>query len=251
MKKSLRKEKIGIVIPVANESKTIKAFCLDLVKNIRNLKLNANVFIVIDNASADDTRNILLQIVRKYKMIKLIYEPKNKNVADAYVRGFREAIKFKCDFIIEMDSGFSHLPSELFKFIEGYEEGYDCVFGVRPLWSLNYKVPLKRRLFSLGGTVLANLLLGTHSKDMTSGFEGFRLKVLEKILKDPIKSTAHFFQTEIRFRAKKFKNKEVYITYNNPSPRVKMESLYNSFATLFSLSKDRWFGKTKKRINKS
>jgi dolichol-phosphate mannosyltransferase len=243
MKNSFKKDKIGIVIPVANESETIKAFCEDLIKNIYQLKINAKVFIVIDNASTDNTKTILEKIVKKNQLVELIYEPKNRNVVDAYVRGFREAIKNKCDFIIEMDGGFSHLPSELHKFIQGYKEGYDCVFGIRPLWSINYKVPLKRRLLSLGGTILSDLLLGTRYKDMTSGFEGFRLAVIKQILKKPLQSKAHFYQTEMRFRAKNFRNKEVYITYNNPTPRVGFGSVYNSFSTLFSLTRERWFGK--------
>ncbi len=232
--------KIGFAIPVANESETIKEFCLDLIKNIKLFKINAVVFIVIDNASKDGTKKILEKIVKKNNLIKLIYEPKNRNVVDAYVRGYREAIKNNCDFIIEMDSGFSHLPSELHKFIKGYEEGYDCVFGIRPLLSINYNAPLKRRLFSLGGTILSNLLLGTHYKDMTSGYEGFKKDVLVKILKEPLRSTGHFSQTEIKYRARNFKYKEVKITYRFPTPRVKMSSVYNSFSTLFYLSFDRW-----------
>jgi len=247
MKNKLRKEKIGIVIPAANESETIEAFCLDLIKNIHRLKINAKVFIVVDNASKDNTKSILEKIVKKYKLIKLVYEPKNRNVVDAYVRGYREAIKYKCDFIIEMDSGFSHLPSELHKFIQGYKEGYDCVFGIRPLWSINYKVPLKRRIFSLGGTILSNLLLGTSYKDMTSGYEGFRREILEQILRESLKSSGHFWHTEIKYRAKDFHYKEVPITYKFPTPRVKLNSIYNSFIILFYLATDRWSKKLKLR----
>ena len=231
-----------MVIPVANEAETIEVFCLDLLKNIHKLKIDATVFMVIDNASKDDTKKILEKISKKYKLIKLIYEPKNRNVVDAYVRGYREAIKNKCDFIIEMDSGFSHLPSELHKFIKGYEEGYDCVFGIRPLLSVTYKVPLKRRMFSLGGTLFSNLLLGTHYKDMTSGYEGFRREVLEQILKEPLKSTGHFSQTEIKYRARRSNYKEVRITYKFPTPRVRIGSVVNSISTLLYLSYSRWFG---------
>lgn len=41
--------------------------------------------------------------------------------------------------------------------------------------------PLYRRILSQGGTFLANLVLGTRLKDMTSGFEGFQRKVLENM----------------------------------------------------------------------
>ncbi len=35
------------------------------------------------------------------------------------------------DFIIEMDGGGSHLPSEVPRFVEKLKMGYDCVFGSR------------------------------------------------------------------------------------------------------------------------
>ena len=227
----LKREKIGIVIPAANESKSIEALSWDLIKNINRLKINAKVFFVVDLSSQDDTRQILETIAKKSPNISVIFEPKNKNVADARIRGFKEAISQNCDFIIEMDCGFSHLPSELWKFIEGYREGYDCVLGVRNLWSKNYKVPLYRRVYSIGGTILSNILLGTNMSDTTSGYEGFRKKVLETVIKSHILSTDHFFQTEIRYRVKDFNNKEVFRTYTSPTPRIGRSSLYNSFAT--------------------
>lgn len=234
------KEKIGIVIPAANEEKTIAAFCSNLLKYINLLKINACVFFIIDKASKDSTQTVLEKIAKKSKLMRIIYEPKNRHVADARIKGFHEAIREDCDFIIEMDCGFSHLPKELCKFIQGYRQGYDCVFGVRPLWSLRYHVPLYRRIYSLGGTILSNFVLGTRFIDMTSGYEGFTRKVLGQILREPIRSTDYFFQTEIRFKARKFRYKEVFITYSSPTPRVKWSSVYNSFSTLFSLAVDMW-----------
>jgi len=236
MIKNKNNGKIAVVIPAANESKSIISFCQELLKNIKSLKINAGVFFVVDNISKDNTRELLQDFAKKHEEINVVFEPKNKNVVDAYVRGFREAIKLNYDFIIEMDCGFSHLPQELYKFIQGYNEGYDCVFGVRPLWSLSYDSPLHRRVYSLGGTMLSNFLLGTHFTDMTSGYEGFRKEVLKDLLKKPLKSIGHFYQTELRFRAKNFRYKEVNITYNNPTPRVKWKYIYNAFETLLFLT---------------
>jgi dolichol-phosphate mannosyltransferase len=238
-------KKIGVVVPVANESENIILFCNELLKNIKNLKINASVFFVVDNVSTDNTKELLLTFAKKHIQIKVIYEPKNKNVVDAYVRGFKEAIKYNCDFIIEMDSGFSHLPQELYKFVQGYKEGYDCVFGVRPLWSFKYNVPFHRRIYSLGGTILSNSLLGTHFIDMTSGYEGFKKEVLKELIKEPLKSIGHFYQTELRFKARNYRYKEVNITYNNPTPRVKWKYIYNAFETLFLLASS----KSQKKIS--
>lgn len=237
----LGKKKVAIVCPVANEAETIHEFCYELRKAIQDLNIQATVFFVIDNVSKDNTLRILKKISQKYPEIQVIFEPKNRHVVDAYIRGYQEALRKKCDYIIEMDGGFSHLPSELFKFIQGFTEGYDCVFGIRPLWSPAYNVPLKRRIYSLGGTILSNLLLGTTCKDMTSGYEGFTKKALREILKKPLLSQGHFFQTEIRYRAKGMKFKEVYISYQFPSKNVNQKSLQNSFEVLFTITKERLF----------
>jgi dolichol-phosphate mannosyltransferase len=235
-----KKEKIGIVIPAANESATITKFCHELFQQVKTLKINALTFFVVDKASKDNTRELLQNLTKQYPNLKLIYAPENRHVADARVRGFNEALKNNCDFIIEMDCGFSHLPKELNKFILGYREGFDCVFGIRPLLSSKYRVPMHRRFLSLGGTFLANFLLGTHFTDMTSGYEGFTNKVLREILKHPVLSVDYFFQTEMRFRSSRFKYLEVPITYKFPTPRIRFKSLLNSFSALMILTKENW-----------
>ena len=81
-----------------------------------------------------------------------------------------------------MDGGGSHKPSEIAQFVENLEKGYDCVWGSRYVAGGDISNhPLYRRVLSSGGTILANLVLGTKLKDMTSGFEGFQRKVLESM----------------------------------------------------------------------
>ena len=78
------------------------------------------------------------------------------------------------------------------------EEGYDCVFGSR--FIKGGSMPdstLRRKLISRGGSILANFLLGTKLKDMTSGFELFSSSALQMVVDKGIISKGHFFQTEI------------------------------------------------------
>lgn len=232
-------KKLAIIIPAANEEDIIIDFYKDLLFYIKKFPYTTHVYFIVDNISKDKTLEILRRIAKKNSLIKVLYAPGNKNVVDAYVKGYKEALKSNADYIIEMDCGFSHLPKELYKFIEGLEEGNDAVFGIRPLWSLSYPAPMKRRIYSLGGTLLANMLLGTRLKDMTSGYEAFTQTAAKKIFHKPLKSTGHFFQTEVRYRARKLRYKEVTIQYNFPSPRVRANSIYNSFETLFSLWRNR------------
>lgn len=233
-------KKWGIVIPVANEELVITQFIKELSKEAERIPGKVSIFFVIDNVSTDKTHDLLKKAGQKNSMIQVVYEPKNRNLVDAYIRGYKEALKQNCDFIIEMDCGFSHQPKELHKFVEGLLEGYDCVFGIRPLWSPSYKVPFDRRIYSLGGTILANVFLGTRLKDMTSGFEAFTAKAAKAITASPFKSTGHFFQTEVRFRARKFRSKQVWINYNFSASTLSKSSIDNSFSTLFTLIRERF-----------
>ncbi len=231
--------KIGIVIPAANESPTINDFYKALQKEINKLDRKITIYFVVDTVSQDDTLKKLRLISKKNKNVNVIFEPKNRNVVDAYVKGFKEAISDNCEYIIEMDSGFSHKPEELNNIISAMDQGFDCVFGFRPLTSIKYNVPLLRRIYSAGGTILANILLGMDYKDATSGFIGYKKSILQKLIRIPLKSTGHFWHTEIRYRAKNYNYKEIPITYDFPSRSVRKQVLINSFQTLFYLTKNR------------
>ena len=95
--------------------------------------------------------------------------------------------------------------------------------------------PLARRIISRGGTIAANLLLGTKLKDMTSGFEMFSRSALEMVLDKGIISRAHFFQTEIKAYCRNLRITEVPIRYRAPSAGVSNAVLGDAFTNLFRL----------------
>jgi dolichol-phosphate mannosyltransferase len=222
---------IAIVIPVANEEDTIQAFCLSLLKEAK--KFNAKIIFVIDLASKDKTKSILQRLQKKRKEIKVIYAPENRNVVDAYIKGFVYGIQKHYTFIVEMDAGFSHDPKDLSKIVKKLYQGYDCVFTKRPLVSRSYEVPFLRRLYSWGGTTLSNMLFGTHFRDMTSGYNGYKSEVLKKLINTPLVSIGHFWHSELRFRARKTHYVEITIHYTFPSNRINKKILLNSFFSLF------------------
>jgi dolichol-phosphate mannosyltransferase len=112
-------------------------------------------------------------------------------------------------------------------------EGYECVFGSRFIAGGSVTgSSVTRRFLSKAGTILSNALLGTNLKDMTSGFQGFRREIIGMILEVPIRSSAHFYQTELRYLLRNKKITEIPIHYNAPSPRVSLRSIRNALSTL-------------------
>lgn len=193
-----------------------------------------NIYFIIDNASKDKTLELSQQLSSRDPRYVTVWAPENKNVVDAYIRGLRVAYEAGHDIIIEMDAGLSHDPRAIPMFLRVLNEGNECAFGSRFINGGSMgDSPFKRRLLSKTGTILANLLLRTKLKDMTSGYQGFHRDVVAKIIQHEFKSKAHFYQTELRYLLRKRRIYEVPIHYQAPSPRVSKNAISNAYQTLF------------------
>ena len=230
---------------MANERETAVRFITSLLRqcDAQDVAL-VTLFVVIDRKSTDGTRGLLEALRQREPRLCIVWAPENRCVVDAYVRGYREAIAAGCDWILEIDAVYSHQPEDLPAFLEKMVEGYDCVFGSRFCEGGQVsETPWKRRVISQGGTLLANLLLGTRLRDMTSGYELFSRPVLQQVLARGIHSRGHFFQTEIKAYCRKFRVAEVPIHYRAASNSVNMRVLKDAFANLWRLFRLRLSGK--------
>ena len=228
---------LGIVCPMANESATAVRFMNEVfeVCSAQNLK-SVDVFVVLDRVSKDNTLDLLMDLARVQQRLHVIWAPDNRNVVDAYVRGYREALAAGCDWILEIDAGYSHQPQEIPQFLKKMLEGYACVFGSRfCAGGQMTDAPLKRRIISRGGTAVTNKLLGTSLTDMTSGFEMFSNPALPAVLERGIKSKGPFFQTEIKAYCRNFSSAELPITYRSPSANINNSTLRDAFQNLWRL----------------
>ncbi len=229
--------KLGIVCPMANEETAAVPFVNAVLEQClpRGFKSIA-FFVVLDRVSHDGTRGLLEELARERPELQVVWSPENRSVVDAYVRGYREAFNAGCDWILEIDAGFSHQPSDIPQFFDKMLAGYDCVFGSRFCAGGTVSdSSTKREFISRGGTILANLLLGTKLKDMTSGFEMFTRTALQQILTRGIKSRGPFFQTEIKAYCRNLRIAEVPIQYRAASHNVGNQALKDSFSNLWRL----------------
>ena len=116
------------------------------------------------------------------------------------------------------------------------DQGYDCVWGSRFMAGGSMREqPLYRRILSQGGTILANLVLGTGLKDMTSGFEGFQRGILESMDLDAFLSKGHMYQTEMRYYCRNRRTVEVPIHYVGTASSLKTSSVTEALKLLFQL----------------
>ena len=221
----------AIIIPMANESKEFDFF-INKLKDTLDFTKSGHVYLIVDNVSKDNTRELCEELSNTDERFTTVRAPENKNVVDAYIRGYKEAAPFH-DFIIEMDAGMSHDPAAIPMFLRVLNEGNECAFGSRfinggSIWQSSFK----RRFLSKAGTFLSNILLGSKMKDMTSGYQGFHVSVVRQLLNYKLLSTGHFYQTEVRYLMRKLRYIEVPIHYKAPSPSVSNRSILNSVSVL-------------------
>lgn len=224
-----------IVMPVANEGDTMA----EVIEKILALPYDElYLYPVIDSFSKDNTE----EIIRGYEhtgRVKCVFYEGSTGVISCYLEGFRRALADGAEQIIEMDGGGSHKPEELPLFIDNLEAGYDCVWGSRFVEGGGmHNHPLYRRMLSGGGTFLSNIVLHTHYKDMTSGFEGFKRHVLESLDLDKFLSRGHIYQTEMRYYCRGYKTIEVPINYVGSSSSLKFKAVTEAFDVLFKLKKN-------------
>jgi len=221
----------AVVVPMANESDSFDAFTGKLAEMFDFMECGT-AYLVVDNVSKDNTLDLCRRLSERDPRFRTVWAPENRNVVDAYIRGYREAVN-EHDFIIEMDAGLSHDPAALPMFLRVLNEGNECAFGSRfinggSIWQSS----AKRTFLSRAGTILSNMLLGTKMKDMTSGYQGFHVSVIRDLLDYQLLSKAHFYQTEVRYLLRKRRYMEVPIHYRAPSPSVSQKAIKNSVAVL-------------------
>ncbi len=236
----------AIAIPMANEEPDFAPFIEQLKLAMDQLQ-GGTVYFVVDNVSKDRTLELCRETGLADRRFRTVWAPENRNIVDAYIRGFREALNDGHEIVIEMDAGLSHDPRALPGFLRALHEGNDCAFGSRYInGGSMVDSAWRRRLLSKGGSILARVLLGVRFRDMTSGYQAFRRGVLEKLVQYPLLSKAHFYQTEVRYLLRREKAIEVPIHYRAPSPRVSSRAIRNSFAVLFHYAIRRFTGRAAK-----
>lgn len=233
----------ALIIPLANEEDEFETFIQALRSTLDRLN-SGTVYLVVDTVSKDRTLELCKALEATDPRFVAVWAPENRNVVDAYIRGYRAAYDHGHEFIIEMDAGLSHDPRAIPMFLRVLNEGNECAFGSRfinggSITESNYK----RTVLSKVGTVLSNVLLGTRMYDMTSGYQGFHRDIVRRFLAYQLLSKAHFYQTELRYLLRFTRYAEIPIHYKAPSPRVSQRAISNSISVLLHYFKLRLTGR--------
>ncbi len=124
---AIKKRLISFVLPVYNEQDSLQELHQKITKAMKN-ELNDYELIFVNDGSTDNSFDILREIRRKDKRIRIIQFRKNFGKSAAYSAGFHNA---RGEIIITLDADLQNEPSEIPLFIDKINEGYDMVVGWR------------------------------------------------------------------------------------------------------------------------
>lgn len=116
----------SVVIPAYNEEGNIN----ELIKRIYGVLLNRGDFevIVVNDASTDNTLNILNVLKRQYANLYIVNLKRRFGQSGAIYAGLKFA---NAPVIITMDADLQNPPEEIPKLLMKLNEGYDFVIGIR------------------------------------------------------------------------------------------------------------------------
>jgi dolichol-phosphate mannosyltransferase len=196
MKSSTSAGAAWLVLPTYNEAANIAAI-VDAAR--KSLPGDARILIVDDN-SPDGTGEIADRLAAADPGVEVLHRAAKEGLGPAYIAGFRHALAGGADFILQMDSDFSHDPADLPRLLAA--DSADLVIGSRYVagggvadWGL------LRRAISRGGSLYARVVLGLGVHDLTGGFKCFRRNALEAIDLDAVAAKGYAFQIEMTYRA--------------------------------------------------
>lgn len=185
-----------VIIPTYNEAENIAG----LTKAIFELSLGVDILVVDDN-SPDGTADQVLELQLNYLNLHLLRRDKKDGLGRAYLAGFAWAREHGFEAVVQMDADFSHSPKYLPAILQALETN-DFVIGSRYTKGggvVNW--PLTRQIISRGGGLYARLILGLKIKDLTGGFNAWRLTTLDKIKLVTVDSNGYSFQIELKAKA--------------------------------------------------
>lgn len=172
--KKVAEPEISVVVPFYNEEDNIEELYHRLKEVLDGLGRSYEL-IFVDDGSRDRTPEILQNIFKLDKKVKVVRLRRNFGQTAALQAGFDEA---RGEIIISMDGDLQHDPADIPAFLTKLEEGYDIVSGWRKRRVDNL---IFRRLPSWVANRLMRWLSGVPIHDFGTTFKAYRREAIKGI----------------------------------------------------------------------
>lgn len=166
---------MSFIIPLLNEADSLQELYKWIVVVLESYNYNSYEIIFVDDGSTDDSFNIIKQIMKKNRAVKVIRLRKNFGKSTALNQAFGLA---HGKIIFTLDADLQDDPEEIPRFIDKINEGFDLVSG----WKRSRKDPIMgknipSKLFNYAVSYISGLNL----HDFNCGFKAYRQHVVKNI----------------------------------------------------------------------
>ncbi len=161
---------ISIVIPIFNESENITSLVSEIELAMKKTSYSYEL-ILVNDASTDDTRDVLSKIYKKHNFnIKILNNLKNIGQSFSIIKGIKSS---KSQTIVTLDGDGQNNPNDIPKLIQEYNKDKDLVLvgGIR----LNRKDNFLKKISSKIANKIRMLILKDNCEDT-----GCSLKIFDK-----------------------------------------------------------------------
>jgi glycosyltransferase involved in cell wall biosynthesis len=218
-------KEISVFLPAYNDEKTIQGLVLDAVSVLEPLGLDYEI-IVIDDASPDNTAEVVGRLEKDYPRVRLLQHKKNRDYGGVLKSGFAQATK---NWIFYTDGDGQYDIKEITRLLP-YAPDYDLVNG--------YIIKRRDQLYRLAASKMYQFFLEIFfGKTLIYTNCDFRLVRKEAVSRIQINSDSGFAPAEmiIKLLRSGARVKEVEVSH---SVRRYGHSQFLNFKKLFNITKD-------------
>ena len=180
-----------------NEKENIKK----LIENLNSLNLSIDILVIDDN-SPDETWEILQDLEKDMKNLKLIIRNKKSGLDTAHKLAFDYAKNNNYEKFISLDADLSHDPAEIPKMINILDKS-SFVIGSRYVEGGKCEMKRSRLILSNLGNKFIKSVLRINCNEFTTSYRGFNLFKLNDFNLNMIKSKGYSFFMETIYRLSK------------------------------------------------
>jgi dolichol-phosphate mannosyltransferase len=203
--------KPAVVLPTYNEAENLRKITEAILRVAPEMTV-----VIVDDESPDGTGRLADELARASGRVRVIHRRTKRGRGYAGAEGFRYCVAEGFDPILEMDADLSHDPFYLPEFLAASRE-WEVVIGSRSVPGGGARARgLGRRLVTAGAAFYLRTMLGLKGvRDPTSGYRCFRRSVLESIHLETLTSPGPGIVTEILYRCRGFRIKEIPILFQD------------------------------------
>jgi glycosyltransferase involved in cell wall biosynthesis len=166
--------KLSIVLPVFNEEENINLQYKRIVESVAPLKKSFEI-VFVDDGSIDRSFDLLSQLARKDKRVKIVRFRRNFGQTAAMAAGIDYS---SGEIIVFMDSDLQNEPDDIKKLLDKIDEGNDVVSG----WRFERQDKLfSRKIPSKIANKIISTVTGVSLHDLGCSLKAYRADVLKKV----------------------------------------------------------------------